>query len=607
MALLGDDGRGYELAGKLEAAGVWRAWLGDSTYASFLHYLNSSNTWEAFMRVDESKSRAQIQIQLRVRALLFDKASVSLFLRPNPSSSSSSSSSVAVSKLNPNYLQLHGDDVYYTLDNSSPDGVPSNTALPKIQSKAAFGIGSRYGEFEIDNMPQRYRNEEFPETWYDQFIEKYRINRPYKLSPGDRELNKRSPEEMSTYLTLLEKHKRRRVAFKEDQHLGYGNTVLENSAHMRPNSILDGSNSHDDNSPFFPEIMFTLNCVPDCAIPATNQAENKQKIDFNGVLDTLPRVMTRSPVMIERFGIRPDYLSMEHGGSLYQGKNGAGVNKKCLSQDQASQFSQKVIARMLTTLGFEGASEVPIEVFSQLMSCHIRELGRTLKVLSDSYRKQCSAIELLKMFLQTSKCDFRSLVEHVKDGSRNVVQQGQQQPVHGMQSQMPMQHQSPLRMTQISRQMQAQIQQMVNPGNLAFQQQQFERIRRHQPTTPRSSTEMDKERSPLVPVKLENASPDFPVDGNSFNNFNNRHPQMQLRHRPQMAAISSLAMPNIHGQPGNQFRQMPSMQMPQMQTQNVSVVRAPPVKVEGFQELMGGDASSKHDSEENRLTSPASK
>jgi hypothetical protein len=40
---------------------------------------------------------------------------------------------------------------------------------------------------------------------------------------------------------------------------------------------------------------------------------------------------------------------------------------------------------------------------------------------------------------------------------------------------------------------------------------------------------------------------------------------------------------------------------------NISMVRAPPVKVEGFSELFGGDSSSKHDSEENRLTSPSSK
>lgn len=31
------------------------------------------------------------------------------------------------------------------------------------------------------------------------------------------------------------------------------------------------------------------------------------------------------------------------------------------------------------------------------------------------------------------------------------------------------------------------------------------------------------------------------------------------------------------------------------------------MKVEGFQELMGGDTGIKHDTEENKLTSPSSK
>ncbi|GMN34018.1 hypothetical protein TIFTF001_004461 [Ficus carica] len=96
------------------------------------------------------------------------------------------------------------------------------------------------------------------------------------------------------------------------------------------------------------------------------------------------------------------------------------------------------------------------------------------------------------------------------------------------------------------------------------------------------------------------------MDNTSFNNFNSRYSQMQLRQQ-QLAAMSNFTLSNVHGQPSNQFRQIPSVQMPQMQTPNMSVVRAPPVKVEGFQELMGGDATSKHDSEENRLTSPSSK
>uniref|UniRef100_A0A6N2L9Z8 Uncharacterized protein n=1 Tax=Salix viminalis TaxID=40686 RepID=A0A6N2L9Z8_SALVM len=108
MSVLGDDGLGYDLARKLETLGMWRAWLGDSLYSNFLHFLSSPASWNSFMRTDDSKSKSHIQLQLRARALLFDKASVSLFLRSN--------TVAAVSKLNPNYLQLHGDDVYFTLE-----------------------------------------------------------------------------------------------------------------------------------------------------------------------------------------------------------------------------------------------------------------------------------------------------------------------------------------------------------------------------------------------------------------------------------------------------------------------------------------------------------
>ncbi|KAE8695997.1 putative ROP binding protein kinases 1 [Hibiscus syriacus] len=101
MALLGNDGRGYDLVRLLESCGIWREWPGDSTSGG---------------------------------ALLFDKATIALFLRSHPANAAnSSSSSVAVSMLNPNYLQLHGDDVYFTLEGSSHDGgAASNTAPSKI-------------------------------------------------------------------------------------------------------------------------------------------------------------------------------------------------------------------------------------------------------------------------------------------------------------------------------------------------------------------------------------------------------------------------------------------------------------------------------------------
>ncbi|XP_023906453.1 uncharacterized protein LOC136062121 [Quercus suber] len=601
MALLGDDGRGYELARKLESVGVWRTWLGESNYAIFLHFLESPSLWDSFMRVDDSKSRPQILLQLRVRALLFDKASVSLFLRSNPSSSSS----LSVSKLNPTYLQLHGDDVYFTLESAAQDvGVSSNTASSKIQSRAGFSVGSRYGESEIDNVSQRFRNEELSETWYNQFIEKYRVSKPYRLSSGDHESDKRTPEDMSSYLRLLEKQKKRRVAFKEDRYMGYGNSMLENASNMHPNSVLNGKNSIEDDAPFLPETMFTLNCVPDSALPLMDRVEENQKVEFHGVLDNLPQVMIRSPVMIERLGIRPEYLSMEHGGNLHRGKIGSEGKRKHLGPEQASQLSRQVIARMLISSGFDGATEVPVEVFSQLLSCHVCKLGRILKVLADSYRKQCSATELLKMFLKTlGYSNLGPLAEHVKDGSKNLVQQTQQ--LQGIQSQLQsLQHNSLRIAQQMPRQIHPQMQPIVHPQNLTFQQQpqqqQLDRIRRRQPSTPRPVMDVEKDR-PMVQVKIENPS-ELPMDGNSFNTINARHhPQMQLRAQ-QIAAMS-----NLHPQTGTQFRQMTSLQIPQVQTQSMGIVRAPPVKVEGFQELMGGDATSKHDADENRLMSPSSK
>ncbi|KAK3021315.1 hypothetical protein RJ639_045823 [Escallonia herrerae] len=592
-ALLGDDGRGYELARKLESHGVWRPWLGDYLYSTFVQSLSSPSSWDAFMRADDSRSRTQIQLQLRARALLFDKACVSLFLR-----SDSAPSSVTISNLNPNYLQLHGDDVYFTLENSSRDGVvATNTSSVKAQSKAVFGVGSRYGESEVDIKPQRLRHEEMPETWYSQFFEKYRASKPYALSFGDRETEKRTPELMSAYLRVLEKHKRRRVAFNEDQHIGFGTSMFENGSNVRSNSLLDDNNAVDE-APFFPETMFMVNCVPDSALPRANCVEDNLKVEFNGVLDNLPQIMTRSPIMIERLGIRPEYLSMNQGGNQSRGKSGAEGNSKSLGQEQALQMSRKVIAHLLTSVGFEASSEVPMEVLSQLLSCHICELGRILKVLADSYKKQCSAMELLKMFLQTTRnSNLGVLAQLVKENTRKFVQYNQQ-PVQGIQSQLQSQHQAAIRQPQqIARQMHPQMQQMFNPQSLAFQQQQqWDRMPRRQQSAPRPVVSSSKER-PLVEVKVENQS-DFPTDSNVFSTINSSHPQLQYRQQ-QIAAMSSL-----HAQSGNQFRPLASLQIPHVLSPNTGMARAPPVKVEGFQELMGGDSSLKHDPEENKLTSP---
>lgn len=455
------------------------------------------------------------------------------------------------------------------------------------QSKATFGVGPRYSDPEVDAPSQRSRKDDLPETWYDQFIEKHRACKPYRLPDGDPGSAERTPDGMLSYLKLLEKHKRKRVVYKDDQ------AAFLNSTH--PVSITAGPVQDvgiDDDTSFLPEVMFMWNCVPDSALPVSYRLENKSKVEFRGVLDSLPQVVTRSPVMIERLGI-----SSEQGGSLYRGKNGFEGSGKHLGEEQASLVSQKVVARKLTSLGFEGATELPMEVLAQLLGSHICKLGRNLKVLADSYRKQYSAIELLRMFLQVSGfSNLGTLAELVKDGPKNFSQQCQQQ-VPEMQPLLHSQQQTTLRLPQqMPRQMNLQMQQMMN-SNLAFQQ---EFLRRRQASSPRPVMDFDKNR-PMVQVKIESPS-DPPIDGNTFNTVNMRYPQMQKIRQQHIAALS-----NLHPQHNDQFRQVSTLQMPQMQTQNVGMVRAQPVKVEGFQELMGGDSTMKHDSDENKLTSPSSK
>lgn len=88
--LLGEDGRGYDLARRLEACGAWRAWLGDAAHAALAQHLQTPSTWDAFLFPSSGGGSAAppprplLLLQLRVRALLFDKASAALLPRGAP-------------------------------------------------------------------------------------------------------------------------------------------------------------------------------------------------------------------------------------------------------------------------------------------------------------------------------------------------------------------------------------------------------------------------------------------------------------------------------------------------------------------------------------------
>ncbi|KAG5068422.1 hypothetical protein JHK85_000799 [Glycine max] len=76
-------------------------------------------------------------------------------------------------------------------------------------------------------------------------------------------------------------------------------------------------------------------------------------------------------------------------------------NAKVIGPEQVVKLSQKVVARILLGVGFEGAMEGSVEDFSEVLSGRICKTRTNLRVLADSYKKQCSAIELLKMLLKT--------------------------------------------------------------------------------------------------------------------------------------------------------------------------------------------------------------
>ncbi|XP_010923311.2 uncharacterized protein [Elaeis guineensis] len=522
---LGEDGLGYELARRLEQCGVWRAWLGDAAYATFAHSLASPAAWETFLTTSPAASKAHLHLQLRVRALLYDKASIALFLRP------SSSGGFSISNLNPGYLQLHGDDIYYSLEDDLQDGV---------QHQAQTRSGSRYSDPENPNISQRHRHEEWPDSWYNQFFERHRLGH-HKFSYSENEPHKRTSEGMSAYVKLRDLHKRKRQAFKEDNYVGVGDPILENGSSIHSKIVSDVINSTDEEITFFPEMMYPSNCVPDTALGLTNGLKVNEKVEVYGVLDNLPAVVSRSPAMIERFGIIPEYHKM---GSKYRGKDGSGGERKPLGQEQASQMTHKVVARFLESMGFEGGTEVSMEVLSEIFGSHICKLGRILKLLSDSYKKQFSSIDLIKMFLQTAGySNFETLLETMKDGNKGFTHQTQQH-VRALQPQ----HQNPLlQAQQIQRQLHPQMN-MLHPQNLAFQQQQqqqqWDRLRHRQISTPRGSVMIMDKDQPMVDVKIENMM-DSSID-NPFNTLN-KH-QLQLRHQ-------QIAMANHLAQSGQQFKQ----------------------------------------------------
>lgn len=242
--------------------------------------------------------------------------------------------------------------------------------------------------------------DEVGKSWYSHRSLEYRMRRQHRIHHGEGEPKKRTSEVMADYLTLLKRLKKRRLPFKEDQVSGLSGSTWDSNSHTNQSDLAQMTGSVVEDGWFLPEVLFPSNCVPENAIAAVNRDKDIPKTEICGILDTLPPIGSRSAAMYERFGIKPDDLRIGSGRNKYLG-NIPGVKRSCLSEEQAVHMSQKHVARILSNVGAEGATEASLEVLSQFLSCHIGKLGKTLKVLSDNYRKQYSAVELLKMFLDT--------------------------------------------------------------------------------------------------------------------------------------------------------------------------------------------------------------
>uniref|UniRef100_A0ACD5WFY2 Uncharacterized protein n=1 Tax=Avena sativa TaxID=4498 RepID=A0ACD5WFY2_AVESA len=558
--LLGEDGRGYELARRLEACGAWRAWLGDGAHASLVQHLTSPSTWDAFLCPSPSSSsppRQLLLLQLRVRALLFDKASAALL-------PSARASPAGPHSLNASYLQLHGDDIYFSLEDEQEDGTHH-----QMQSGTAFSPSR-----ESSMLSQRHkRHDELPGSWYKQYAEKFRTWHG-KFRSDDKEMPKRTSEGMSNYLKVCSVHKRKRAVFMDDQ----GPSMkLENGPSQQSKTSGEFSNLTDD--AFIPEIRFAADCVPESAIPRESGISRSDNIEVHSVLDNLPAPVSRNTAMLERFGMVPEYYKT---GNKYRGKDGSRVEGKSLSQEQALLITRKLVARYLANASFESGTAVSVDVFSEIIIKHISKLGRSLKLLTDSYRKQFSSIELLKMFLQTiGYSNIGPLTEITKTGNRVVSH-----PTH--QDAQVQNQNSLLQAQQLTRQFPPQM--TIHNQNLTPQQhqilQQQQWLRRNQMsqmTSPRGALTMADKTQAMVNVKLENTM-DSQVDSSYGSLARQQQMQQQLRqqqllqqqqqqqlqqlqHHHQQQQQQQLQQQHLQQQQHVQQQQQQQLQQQQMQQQ----------------------------------------
>lgn len=266
-----------------------------------------------------------------------------------------------------------------------------------------------------------------------------------------------------------------------------------------------------------------------------------------------------------------------------------------MSEEEATYGARQTVARIVGAAGFEGLREGSMDVLSQLFSCHICKLGQTLRLLADSFRNHYTQIELLRMFLHTiGYSNLGKLMDYIKIEQRLSPQQTQQQLGRVTQTQR----------TMIVPPVQQQLQRQLSQQNMTLASQQLHWDRRNKPVLmPRTiGRKLEKEKT-IGDVKLETSNDSAADCKVPAPLVSQHHAQWQHQHQHQQQQQQQSVQMSHHSQSIPQFKQHPSLQLTPIQQQNlfsrdIVQMRTQPVKVEGFQELMGGDVNVKEADDE---------
>ncbi|KAL2634966.1 hypothetical protein R1flu_006445 [Riccia fluitans] len=253
-----------------------------------------------------------------------------------------------------------------------------------------------------------------------------------KLPFAEREGFSRTPEGMVAYIDFnAKRQKTMSVVKRESEAPG----TLSGVHISKPCSEVDKVKVDPT---FVPDLKFLADSIPDNPVPAKRRKLEKYDHYPLGPLDNLDELQLRSSKGREDIG-RQDAQSNSEAVLLsgrYQvsGKE-MNVVPDSRQLDQpgdkvrehgADHMLRQTVAKLVADAGFEGLKQSSLDLFVDILDSRFKKLSTGLRGLIDSYRRQCSQSEYLKMFIQISGSSMEDMVEEVKEGVQKQQQLEQQ-------------------------------------------------------------------------------------------------------------------------------------------------------------------------------------